>query len=251
MSPEKDESNVHPIPVLEDNIIWVWTAKNEAVVIDPALTDPVQDWLERHELTLKAILQTHHHTDHIGGSLGLLRLWPKAEVIASKKDLGRIPFQTKSVKNKDKIKLMGESIEVIEVPGHTSNHIAFFIPGRARNKYSPLLFCGDTLFSGGCGRLFEGTAKEMFNSLMILKRLPPETKVYCAHEYTESNLRWANELYPKDHLIKRKLIETIKKRANHEITLPTSIQEENEINLFLRSKNFEELARLRKHKDNW
>ena len=251
MSLNKDEIEIHPIPVLEDNIIWVWTSKNKAVVIDPALSSPVQEWLERKQLTLQAILQTHHHLDHIGGTPGLLKDWPEADVIASKNDSRRIPLQTIPVSNKDMVSIMGYSLEIIEVSGHTNNHIAFFIDAEINNIKTPILFPGDTLFAGGCGRLFEGSPQDMFNSLICLSKLPRNTKIYCAHEYTESNLRWANNLYPDDLIIKKRLTEVIAKREKGDITLPSSIEEELKTNLFLRVKTLDEFTALRVKKDNW
>lgn len=251
MDLSKNELSIHSVPVLEDNIIWIWTIGNDAVVVDPAISESIADWLKNRKLSLKAILQTHHHKDHIGGTPGLLKHWPTAEVIASKDDLERIPFQTISVKEGDKIKIMGEIINILEVPAHTKNHIAFFINNEKVQDKIPVLFCGDTLFAAGCGRLFEGSPKDMFNSLNKFKNLPPLTKVYCAHEYTENNLRWAYYLRPNDALIKKRLIEVSSKREKGIITLPTSIKEEMETNLFLQAKDFTQLASLRESKDNW
>ncbi len=248
---KKSKAVIHSIPVLTDNIIWVWVFSDEAIVIDPALVDPVQSWLETHKLKLKAILQTHHHSDHIGGTPGLINLWPNAEVIASRNDINRIPFQTISVKDKDKIWLLDTSVDVIEVSGHTNNHIAFFISDENENISSPKLFCGDTLFSGGCGRLFEGSAEDMFNSLKKLKELPENTQIYCAHEYTESNLKWAHSLHPNNLAIKDKLFDVIKKRSEGLSTLPTTIGLEKEINLFLQARTIKEFAELRNNKDCW
>ncbi len=251
MNKGQRDLEIHAIEVLEDNIIWIWVCGNKAVVIDPAVTTPVKEWLKIKQLDLIAILQTHHHNDHIGGTNGLLKVWPRAEVIASKDDIDRISFQTTSVKDEDKISLLGRPVEVLEVPGHTSNHLAYYIPALKEGLSTPVLFSGDTLFSAGCGKLFEGTPKDMYLSLKRLSFLPDNTKVYCAHEYTENNLRWAYSLCPNDLAIKKKLDEVLEKRATNQITLPTTIKIEKNINLFLRAESIEHFTELRENKDSW
>lgn len=221
------------------------------MVVDPAVSEPIQQWLTARGLNLLAVLQTHHHSDHIGGTEGLLQAWPKAEVIAAKADLERIPFQTISVKDGDIIKLMDHQINVIEVPGHTKAHIAYFVNSNQGKGGTRALFCGDTLFSGGCGRLFEGSPVDMFLSLKKLNTLPEETQVFCAHEYTESNLYWARSINPKNNSIKKRLKEVIKLRGKGLLSLPTTISLERSINLFLMAKSPKELGELRNHKDNW
>ncbi len=248
---QEDRTAVHAIPVLQDNIIWVWTTANQAVVIDPAIAEPVQHWLKERNLNLVAVLQTHHHYDHIGGTQGLLKTWPNAAVVASSKDLDRIPFQTVSVQDGEEISLMGALLNVMEVVGHTSTHIAYFIPPNKEKNITPALFCGDTLFGAGCGRLFEGTAEEMYLSLQRIASLPEDTQVYCAHEYTESNLRWAYNLRPNDNSIFHRLKHVEKLRKRGETTLPSTISEEKRTNLFLRARNIQEFAELRLDKDNW
>ena len=251
MSLQKNSYSISPIEVLTDNIIWVWVIGDNAVVVDPAETEPVLNWLKTNKLNLIGILQTHHHLDHIGGTQGLLNEWPQIKVIASESDRSRIPLQNISVKGGDKISLMGLTVEVLEVAGHTKNHIAFYLPNTNLKGIKPALFCGDTLFAAGCGRLFEGSAKDMFNSLQKLNSLPLETLVFCAHEYTESNLIWAHELKPYNIEIKNRLKAVVLKREKKLITLPTSIKEERDTNLFLQAKSPAELDKLRKHKDVW
>ena len=249
MLEKKSHFDIHPIPVLQDNLVWVWVDDRNAVVVDPSISDPVKEWLLNNNLSLKAILQTHHHEDHIGGTQELIKRWPKANVIASKKDLKRIPFQTFSVNNNDIFQLLGSKVKVIEVHGHTYNHIAFFI-SKEKAKDN-ILFPGDTLFGAGCGRLLEGTPSQMFESLNKLNSLPENTKIYSAHEYTESNLEWAMSLKSNDIFINQRLKLVQKKRENGLPSLPSTLSEERKTNLFLRAKNVEELSILRSHKDNW
>ena len=251
MSHEKNSYSIHALPVLTDNIIWIWIKGRQAVVIDPAITEPVKDWLESQNLNLTGILQTHHHFDHIGGTVGLLKAWPKAVVVAAKDDLSRIPFQTISVVGEDEFELMGYQIKVLDVAGHTSAHIAYYITPLKAECGPPFLFCGDTLFGAGCGRIFEGTAKKMYKALCLINQLPKDTKIYCAHEYTEENLRWAASIYPQDALIKKRLKDVINKRREGISSLPSTLSEERETNLFLRAKDNDEFTRLRSHKDRW
>ncbi len=240
------EQKIIGIKVLSDNVIWLWIKNKSVVVIDPATSQPVIEYLKTNNLYLEAILQTHHHSDHIGGTEELKKEWPNIKIIASEKEKDRIPFQNLSVKDGDKLPLLDEEVQVIEVEGHTKSHIAFFL----KNKV-PVLFIGDTLFSAGCGRIFEGTFKQMFNSLKKIKSLPINTLIYCAHEYTKSNLLWALDIEPKNQNIKKKLIEVEKKIALKELTIPCLLEEEMKINLFLRADNLKEFTYLRANKDSW
>ncbi len=234
------------IRVLSDNVIWLWKNSNSAVVIDPALSQPVIEYLKAHNLNLEAILQTHHHSDHIGGTRDLIKEWPNVKVIASAKEKDRIPFQNLSVRDGDKVRLLDKDVQVIEVIGHTKSHIAFYF-----NDNVPVLFIGDTLFSAGCGRVFEGTYKQMYNSLKKIKSLPKKTVIYCAHEYTKSNLIWALDLEPENQIIKNKLVEVEKKIALNKLTIPCLLEEEMQINLFLRADNLKRFSYLRANKDSW
>jgi len=249
MIENKTEFTILPIPVLQDNIVWVWVHNCNAVVVDPSISGPVEKWLLEKNLSLKAILQTHHHDDHIGGTQKLIKTWPEAKVVASKKELKRIPFQTLSVDDNDIFHLMDSEIKVIEVNGHTNNHIAFYVTKKYA-KYN-ILFPGDTVFGGGCGRLLEGTPSQMFESLYKLNSLPENTKIYSAHEYTENNLKWALTLESNNISILERLKRVQDKRQKGISSLPSTISEERKTNLFLRAKNVEEFTMLRRHKDSW
>ena len=249
MLEKESEFTIHPITVLQDNIVWVWVHNCNAVVVDPSISDPVKEWLLEKKLSLKAIFQTHHHDDHIGGTQKLIKRWPDAKVVASKKELIRIPFQTHSVDDNDIFHLMGSEVKVIKVNGHTNNHIAFYV-SKKNAKYN-ILFPGDTIFGGGCGRLLEGTPAQMFKSLYKLNSLPGNTKIYSAHEYTENNLKWALTLQSENISILERLKLVQHKRKKGICSLPSTISEERKTNLFLRAKNVEEFTMLRRHKDSW
>ncbi|MGL6134172.1 MAG: hydroxyacylglutathione hydrolase [Prochlorococcaceae cyanobacterium] len=233
------------IPVLHDNYVMVLQRGNRAAVVDPAVAEPVVAALEERQLELEAILHTHHHSDHIGGAPGLLRRWPMAAVIAAAADSERIPLQTWGVAGGERLEVLGEPVEVIDVPGHTRAHIAYWLPQCGH------LFCGDTLFVGGCGRLFEGSPAQMHSSLQRLGALPESTRVWCAHEYTEANLRWAAATVPEDGAIARRLSAVLAERATGQATVPSSIGLERATNLFMRAADAAELARLRHSKDDW
>lgn len=244
-------SSLHALPVLQDNVIWIWVRGAEAVVIDPAVAPPVRAWLEERQLSLAAVLQTHHHADHIGGTPKLLQRWPEAEVIASADDRERIPFQTMPVRGGDHVTVLGETVEVMDVAAHTRAHIAFFLPNPKGAEIRPLLFCGDTLFSGGCGRLFEGSAEQMHQALQKLAELPEATQVCCAHEYTEANLQWAVAQQPNNTVLVERYREVRSLRAKGELSLPSSIGLERRTNLFMQASSAAELGVLRSHKDQW
>jgi hydroxyacylglutathione hydrolase len=238
------------LPVLQDNYIFVLHNGREAVVVDPAAGEPVVAWLRRHGLSLRAILHTHHHSDHIGGAPALLRAWPDARVYAAAADLERIPHQTDGLRHDDHFTLLGRLVRVVEVPGHTRSHIAYHLPALGPNQPDEL-FCGDTLFAAGCGRLFEGTAEQMHASLARLMALPPTTRVWCAHEYTESNLRWAHAEAPDNAAIRERLAAVRARRQAGQPTIPSTLAEEQRTNLFVLARDGRELAALRESKNAW
>ncbi|WP_219904242.1 MULTISPECIES: hydroxyacylglutathione hydrolase [Cyanophyceae] len=233
------------LPVLRDNYLFVLHDGRRAALVDPAVADPAIAWLRQRQLELVAVLHTHHHSDHIGGTPALLREWPGAAVVAARDDRERIPFQTRGVADGDRFTLLGQPVEVLAVPGHTRAHIAFHLPLQGE------LFCGDTLFAAGCGRLFEGTPEQMHRSLQRLAALPETTRVWCAHEYTEGNLRWAAAQRPGDGAIAERLAAVRLTRAQAGPTIPSSIGEERRTNLFVRAADPEQLAALRRSKNDW
>lgn len=229
--------NISAIKAFQDNYIWLITAgSNACAVVDPGDAGPVLKVLEKHDLELRYILLTHHHNDHIGGVASLLEQYT-ARVFGP--DDARVPFVHQLCTEGDCISLpdIDAEFRVLEVPAHTRSHIAFY--------GSNSLFCGDTLFSMGCGRFFEGTATDMQQSLDKLAALPDTTKIYCAHEYTQSNCAFALAVEPHNSALQARAREVTELRATGKITLPASLDEELLTNPFLRTreKNVLEAAR--------
>jgi len=223
-----------PLPAFADNYLWMLHDGQRALVVDPGDAQPVLEALARLPgLRLEGILLTHHHADHTGGVAALqaqtgARVWgPAGE---------KLPEPVTRLNAGDSLEAAGFSFQVIGVPGHTAGHIAYYLEHPAAEPAAPLLFCGDTLFSGGCGRLFEGTPAQMLASLDRVSSLPGNTRVCCAHEYTLSNLRFALAVEPHNQALIDYQAQCIAKRARHEPTLPSTIALEQAINPFLRSR---------------
>jgi hydroxyacylglutathione hydrolase len=216
-----------PIKAFNDNYVWTLRNRTHAAVVDPGEARPVLDYLRREKLALAAILATHHHADHVGGIAELRAAFdvpvygPKTEPIAT---------LTRAVSEGDEVRVpeLGVTLSVLDIPGHTRAHIAYYGAGA--------LFCGDTLFACGCGRLFEGTAEQMYASLSKLAALPDDTRVYCAHEYTLGNLRFAAAVEPGNTAVLETLDAVQALRARDAITLPTTLGRERRINPFLRCR---------------
>ena len=219
-----------PIPAFADNYIWLLRDGARAAVVDPGDAGPVFAYLEREQVELTAILATHHHGDHVGGIPRLLDRYP-VPVFGPARET--IPGRTRALRGGDRIDVPGlpVTLRVLDIPGHTSGHIAYVgdIDGQST------LFCGDTLFAGGCGRLFEGTPAQMWASLSTLARLPPETQVFCGHEYTVANLRFAAAVEPGNADVAARQAREQAKRGRGEPTLPTTIATERATNPFLRA----------------
>lgn len=215
-----------PIRAFQDNYIWlIQQTKNAAVwVVDPGDAAPVIDRLQHADLTLAGILLTHHHRDHSGGIAELLSTAKNVPVVASWQSA--ITQITHPVRQDDEVSCEMTLFQVLEIPGHTLDHIAFYTPG--------ILFCGDTLFSAGCGKVFEGTYAEMYASLQKLKCLPDQTHIFCGHEYTLSNLSFAAVVEPQNTVIQAKLAWAKSLAENKQPTLPSTLFAERQMNPFLR-----------------
>lgn len=217
-----------PVPAFQDNYIWVWHDGTRAIVVDPGEPEGVQAYLTQHGLVLDSILVTHHHGDHTGGvarlqaSTGVQVFAPAAEspeLIATR------------VTHGSQLTLLGTPCRVMHVPGHTAGHVAYVV---ACEPDAPILFCGDTLFSAGCGRLFEGSPADMLASLDALAQLPGNTRVCCAHEYTLSNIRFALAVEPANTALQQWQQTCQALRAQQRPTLPSTLAQECQINPFLR-----------------
>jgi hydroxyacylglutathione hydrolase len=220
-----------PIPAFADNYIWTLRRGDAAVVVDPGDAAPVLDYLAREKAKLAAILATHHHNDHVGGVPALVA---KFGVPVFGPANETIPDRTRALREGDTVDVpgLGVTLRVLDIPGHTAGHIAYFgdVDG------VPSLFCGDTLFAAGCGRLFEGTPQQMWTSLSALAALPLPTRVYCGHEYTLANLRFAQAVEPDNAALWERQAREEGKRAQGTPTLPSTIELERATNPFLRAK---------------
>lgn len=221
----RHEIRITPISAFHDNYIWLLERGNHAVVVDPGDAEPVLRILTQGPRNLEAILLTHHHPDHVGGVADLVSAY-KPQVFGPASS----PFSQIDVRLRegDRIQALGEEFSVFEVPGHTLDHIAFWC------LRLDALFCGDTLFTCGCGRLFEGTAAQMFNSLKKLAQLPDTTRVYCAHEYTGANIRFALAVEPANQDLVQRSAACASARSRGEPTVPSTLQLEKATNPFLR-----------------
>lgn len=235
---------VEQIPVLTDNYIYLITCKatGKTAVVDPAVTAPVIAALGPKPLDY--IINTHHHADHTGANLQLKQKYG-CTIIGAENDAHRIPGIDQKVKQGDVIHIGAQQAQVFETPGHTTGHIVYYFAG------SDALFCGDTLFIGGCGRLFEGTAQQMFESLQKIKKLPPETRIFCAHEYTLQNYKFLHHAAPNNPAVSAKLAEVESLRAQNKRTVPATLGDELKSNLFLTAPSAKEFAALRDAKDRF
>jgi hydroxyacylglutathione hydrolase len=217
------------LPAFSDNYIWMLHDGARALVVDPGDAGVVQRALDARQLELGAILVTHHHADHVGG-VDALRPRLRGPVFGPARET--IPKPCTAINGGDTVEALGMSFEVFDVPGHTAGHIAYL--HRPPTDKAPLLFCGDTLFSAGCGRLFEGTPAQMHSSLSLLAALPGRTQVCCTHEYTLANLRFAHAVEPDNSKIAAYTAWCESERAQGRPTLPSTIEREKQINPFLR-----------------
>ena len=230
--------SVEPIKAFEDNYIWLVTTNEGSIVVDPGESSKIIKLIDENKINLKGIFVTHHHYDHTDGLEDLSRKL-NIDIYGPSNNINEI---NKRVKNSDHISILGIDFKIIEVPGHTLDHIAFY----SFNNGEPILFCGDTLFAGGCGRIFEGTYEQMFESLNKLSSLPKSTKIYCGHEYTLSNLKFAIEADSSNKdLIKE--YEQIKRLRNIDCpSLPSTLDRELKVNPFLRYDNYSIINKIKK-----
>ena len=234
------------IPCLQDNYSYliIDEKKNIACVIDPSEADPIIEYLENNNIKLKFILNTHHHYDHVGGNKKLKEKY-KASVLGFKGDKERIPEIDILLNDQETWKYENFEAKIIHIPGHTLGHIGFYF------YKEQSIFTGDTLFSLGCGKLFEGTYLQMFNSLMKLKVLPKNTKIFCGHEYTKQNSKFCIAHDKNNEKLKAKINDMELKLKNGFSTMPSTIADELECNIFLKSNNVETFSKLRDLKDNF
>ena len=232
--------HIHPIPAFEDNYIWLLVDGQNAAVIDPGQADPVIDYLENHQLKLQAILLTHHHYDHIDGAQTLRDRYACPIYGPNMREIELIP-QSEG-QNIDLSAYGLGSWQILATPGHTLDHLAYFSPSSP-----PLLFCGDTLFGAGCGKLFEGTAEQMQTSLAKIRALPDDTLIYCGHEYTLDNLRFATLAEPDNTAIAQRIVASREQRTRFEPTLPSTLALEKATNPFLRWDQTELLDNAKAH----
>lgn len=219
-----------PLPAFADNYIWMLHDNRQALVVDPGDAQPVLEALQHSNLQLEAILVTHHHPDHTGG-VETLRKATGARVFGPARE--RMPEPLSRLTGGAQMDCLGLIFQVIDVPGHTAGHIAYYC---ASMDDAPLLFCGDTLFSGGCGRLFEGSPAQMLASLDTLAALPEATRVCCTHEYTLNNLKFALAVEPANQQLAHYIAIAQTLRAQQQPTLPSTIGLERQINPFLRTR---------------
>lgn len=227
--------DVLPVPAFNDNYLWLFhpPEQEQACVVDPGDAEPVLARLAELQLDLAAIFVTHHHADHTGGLRRLLEVF---DVPVYGPDSAKIPLISHPLKEGERVALFGLDFRVLEIPGHTLDHIAFYTQEAATVTGEPVLFCGDTLFAAGCGRLFEGDAAMLQRSLAKLAALDPATQLFCAHEYTLSNLRFARAVSPDDAAVAQRQAQAEALRARGQPTLPSSIALERATNPFLRCR---------------
>ncbi len=255
---------VFRIKALSDNYIFLLydAEQNIAAVVDPAEAQPVLTKLDELKVELIAIFNTHHHYDHVGGNQKLIEKFPQLTVYGGISDKGRIPQQKVFLEDGDRINFGDGTGEVLFVPGHTRAHIAYYFPPQKSEEMGNL-FCGDTLFAGGCGRLFEGTPAQMVNSLSKIRALPDNTRVWCAHEYTLKNLQFAMTVDSKNPELQQRYELVLAHRSRQEATVPSLLGVEKQTNPFLRweqpalqlaansNDSVQTFARLREMKDRF
>ena len=237
---------IHEVKAFSDNYIWVISDGTAAWVVDPGDAEPVVEFLNGQDLNLVGILLTHWHGDHQDGVESLCATFPDISVIGSNKQL-KGPSQP--VSEDQHVDVLGASFRVIEVPGHTLDHVAYYSDSAMFE--TPVAFTGDTLFAAGCGRLFEGSPEQMFSSLQKLNQMAANTRIFCAHEYTLANLKYAVVAEPSNTHMSDRLCSVSNMRQKEQSTVPTTLEIERLTNPFLRARNAGELALRRSQKDSF
>lgn len=232
--------DINLVKAFSDNYIWIIEEGTEAVVVDPGEAEQVMDYLEEKQLQLNSILLTHNHDDHIGGVQKISAKYPDASIYG--------PKETEDIANHivvdgDSFNLLGKNVQVLKTGGHTEGHISFLMDN--------VLFCGDALFSAGCGRVFTKDYQAQYDALQKFKQLDDEVQVYAAHEYTQTNLRFAHSMQPSNTAISEALNQVNEMRAKGKPTLPTTIGKEKKINLFLQAEKMEDFKELRDARDKF
>lgn len=231
---------VKPVKALNDNYIWVYVQGSDAVVVDPGEAAPILTYLQAHDLHLLTILLTHDHDDHTAGVAKVLDVYPEATVIGPQETER---FNTKTVAPGDSFTLFDQEVSVFLTAGHTSGHISYFT--------NDMLFCGDALFSAGCGRVFTGDYQAQYDALETFNKLPDNTRVFAGHEYTETNLKFAQSLEEYPEAVDKALREVSLLSSQAIPTLPSTIGQEKQINVFLRAETLDEFKALRDKRDNF
>ena len=234
-----------PVPVLTDNYVWLIhdSASGETAAVDPSVADPVLDAASARGWRLTQVLNTHWHPDHTGGNQAIQAA--TGCTITAPAEAERVSKVDRIVGEGDRVTVAGQQAVVWEIPAHTAGHIAYYFEDEG------LIFVGDTMFAMGCGRLFEGTAQQMYANLRRIAALPEDVRIYCGHEYTLANARFAAHVEPTNAAVADRMKNVEAMRAAGEVTLPTSVEQERETNPFVRATNWEEFARLRSAKDSF
>jgi len=234
------------VTALRDNYVWLLhdPASGETAAVDPSVDQPVLDTAAARGWTIGQVLNTHWHPDHVGGNAGI-KAATGCTITAPAAEAERIAGVDRGVAEGDRVTVCGLDAVVWEIPAHTAGHIAYYFEGER------MIFAGDTLFAMGCGRLFEGSAEQMYSNMMRFAALPDDVQVYCGHEYTLANARWAMTVEPENEALARRLDEVERARADGRVTLPTTIGQERATNPFLRAKDVAHFARLRAEKDSF